>query len=128
MSALTKSAVRLGSLLALALFAAACANDAGLSEQSDGFKALSAHDYAKARDIFTALNAKDPHNPVIELNLAASYQNLGRMDLAEPVYRNVLVDGKGVSAGDTTNSKDSGKTLADIACTNLRLANSQASC
>jgi hypothetical protein len=88
---------------------------------NEGFRALNAGDYAKARDVFVPLQAKSPHDPLLELNLGVAYQNLGRMDLAEPLYRGVLVDGKSIVPGVTTNSADSGQTLADIACKNLKL-------
>ena len=108
-----------------AVFAAVAAVSAGcgtvgVSPTSDGYKALAAGDYAQARDIFAAENAREPHNPFVELDLAAAYQNLGRMDLAEPLYRAVLVDGKGIPTEAATVSSDSGLTLAAIACTNLR--------
>jgi hypothetical protein len=51
----------------------------------------------------------------VELNLAVSYQYLGRMDLAEPVYRGLLVEGRGVVPSTTMNATDSGKSLAEFA-------------
>jgi hypothetical protein len=108
--------------LAAAVVVAGCGSmPASQDSSGEGYKALSAGDYAKARDVFATMHAKDPHDPFAELNLAVSQQNLGRMDLAEPLYRGVLVDGKGVVPGVTTRATDTGKTLSDIACTNLRL-------
>jgi hypothetical protein len=120
MGVLPKFGFRFVPFVALALLAAGCGGG-GVDASNEGFKALNAGDYAKSRDVFAAMHAKDPHDPFIELNLAVSYQNLGRMDLAEPLYRGVLVDGKGVVPSATTNSTDARKSLADIACTNLRL-------
>jgi hypothetical protein len=123
MGARPKFGVRFVPVVVFALFAAGCGGggEGGVDASSEGFKALNAGDYAKARDVFAAMHAKDPHDPFVELNLAVSYQNLGRMDAAEPLYRSVLIDGKGVVPSTTTNSTDAKKSLADIACTNLRL-------
>ncbi len=124
----TKRYFRFVPVVALVLVAAGC-ETVGVDPASEGYKAMNAGDYAKARDVFASLEAKNPHDPFLELNLAASYQNTGRMDLAEPLYRGVLVDGQGVVPQDTTNSKDSGRSLAEIACTNLRLGlKSQQAC
>ena len=121
MGAFPKSGIRIACFVALALATAGCAKTVGVDPSSLGYKDLSAHDYTGARDAFAEADAKDPHDPFVELNLAAAYQNLGRMDLAEPLYVSVLDDGKGVRPEETTNPSDSGKTLAEIACTNLHL-------
>jgi Flp pilus assembly protein TadD len=121
MDILPKVGFRFVPFVALALIAAGCGGGGGLDPSNEGFKALNAGDYARARDVFAAMHAKDPRDPFVELNLAVSYQNLGQMDLAEPLYRGVLVDGKGVVPSATTNSADAQKSLADIACTNLRM-------
>lgn len=121
MGVLPKFGLRFVPFVALALLAAGCGGGGGVDSSSEGFKALNSGDYSRARDVFAAMHAKDPHDPFVELNLAVSYQNLGQMNLAEPLYRSVLVDGKGVAPSTTTNSGDANKSLADIACTNLRL-------
>ena len=129
MDAFPKSGFRIVSFMVLAFAAAGCSNSIGVDPSSPGYKDLSAHDYSAARDAFAAADAKDPHDPFVELNLAAAYQNLGRMDLAEPLYRSVLTEGKGVQTAQTTNPSDAGKTLAQIACTNLHLGlGDQAGC
>ncbi|MGD0191532.1 MAG: tetratricopeptide repeat protein [Rhizomicrobium sp.] len=102
------------------LSVAGCA-DSSPSPSDQGFAALQSGDYTKARDIFADIHAKDPHDAMAELNLAVAYQNMGRMDLAEPLYRGVMVDGKSVILPRTTNASDANKSLADIACTNLKL-------
>jgi Tfp pilus assembly protein PilF len=108
---------------ALGLLMAGCADQtAGVSADDPGYVALQAKDYARARDAFSAALARKPHDPWIELDLGLSYQGLGQMDKAVPLYRQVLVDGKGVVPGTTTNnSSEGGRDLASIACDNLRL-------
>jgi hypothetical protein len=132
---------RIAPLVAAALLAAGCSTVRDLIDSPSGaapsasgsgadasggnvsteqaFLALNAGDYAKARDLLVPLQAANPHDPYLELNLAVAYENLGHMDLAEPLYRSVLVDGRGVMPGDTTNPADANKSLAGIACTNL---------
>jgi len=120
MNAFSKNGIRFATLAAFALVAAGCTT-VGVDPSSDGFKALNSGNYDKSREDFAALYAQHPHDPFVELDLAASYQNLGRWDLAEPFYRSVLVDGKGIMPSMTTNPSDAGKTLDQIACNNLRL-------
>jgi hypothetical protein len=121
MSGLVKFGFRFVPFIALGLMVAGCASTATVDPASEGYRALGAGDYAKARNVFAPLEAQNPHDPYLELDLAVSYQNLGRMNLAEPLYRSVLSDGKGVMPVATTSAADSGKSLADIACTNLRI-------
>lgn len=99
--------------------AASADTSGGDVSTEQAFLALNAGDYAKARDLLVPLQAANPHDPYLELNLAVAYENLGHRDLAEPLYRSVLVDGRGVMPGDTTNPGDANKSLAGIACTNL---------
>jgi Flp pilus assembly protein TadD len=106
-------------LLAFALMGAGCGS-IGVDPASDGYKALEAGEYAKARDYFWAMYSKNPDDPFVELNLAVAYDGLGRMDLAEPFYRQVLDNGRNIAAPATRNADNKNKTLADIACTDLR--------
>jgi hypothetical protein len=121
MYAFPKNGIRLAVLGALALSAAGCTT-VGVDPSSDAFQALSSGNYDKSREDFAAMYAQHPHDPFVELDLAASYQNLGRWDLAEPFYRSVMVDGKGIMPATTTNPSDAGKTLDQIACNNVRLS------
>jgi tetratricopeptide (TPR) repeat protein len=86
-----------------------------------GFVALNNGDYEKARDVFVDEYAKHPHDPFVELDLGLAYQNLGRMDLAEPLYRQVLVDGRNVVPMTTTTNQTAGVPLDQIACRNLKI-------
>lgn len=51
-----------------------------------------------------------------------AYQQRGRMDLAEPWYRRAITDGHGLVAVHTTEAREAGHTVEEIACQNLRLA------
>jgi tetratricopeptide (TPR) repeat protein len=117
MGALANYGFRIIAFATLTLGAAGCGTY-GVDPASPGYKALNAGDYAKARDIFWTMYTQDPHDPFVELDLASAYQGLGRMDLAEPYYRRVLEDGEGIVPKTAASSK--GKTLAVIACENLR--------
>lgn len=90
------------------------------TENSPGYEELAQGNYAAARDELAPLQAESPHDPYLELNLGWAYQNLGRMDLAEPLYRGALADGQNVLPAQTTNPAFQGKSVADIACANLR--------
>jgi len=103
----------------LALVAAGC-ESIGVDPASEGYKALEAGDYAKARDLFWELHIRNPDDPFVELDLADAYRGLNRMDLAEPFYRHVIENGRSIAAPVTKNTASKDKTLADIACTNLR--------
>ena len=93
---------------------------AGCAESNVGFNDLQKGDYAAARDQLAPLQAESPHDPYLELNLGWAYQNLGRMDLAEPLYRGALIDGRNIVPAQTTKPDFRGKTIAEIACANLR--------
>jgi outer membrane protein OmpA-like peptidoglycan-associated protein len=112
--------------LALGLVLAGCQSGGGsggvsITVDDPGFKALVAGDYAKSQSVFEPMFAKSPRDPYIELDLGLAYQGQGRMDLAEPLYRNALVDGANIVPFFTTNPGDKGKTISDIACENLKL-------
>jgi hypothetical protein len=121
MGAFPKSGLKVASCLVLALTAAACSRTVGVDPSSQAYMDLNAHNYGAAREAFAAAYTKDPHDPFVELDLGVAYQNLGRMDLAEPFYVGVMEDGKGIKPITTTNPSDAGKTLDQIACTNLKL-------
>jgi tetratricopeptide (TPR) repeat protein len=102
---------------------------AACTEKSAGYEDLAKGDYATARDELAPLAAQAPHDPYLELNLGWAYQNLGRMDLAEPLYRGAIADGRNVVPAETTNPDFQGKPIAAIACANLRAGlNNPAAC
>jgi Flp pilus assembly protein TadD len=100
---------------------AACA-PANLPPTDKGYQLLDSGRYSEARDVFAAELKDDPHNPYVELNLAAAYQDLGRVDLAESLYRRAIVDGRDIVPAVASNPNEAGMTLSDMACTNLRAA------
>ena len=119
MIALTRFGAQVVSLCMLGAVAAGCTM--GVNPASPGYQALTSHNFAAARADFAEAYTKNPHDPFVELDLAAAYQNLGRMDLAEPFYRGVIADGKGIMPETTMLASDSGLTLDQIACKNLRM-------
>jgi len=93
------------------------------------FTALGSSDEDASRERLAAIYARSPHDPFVELALAESYQNVGRLDLAEPFFRSVMVDGKGIAPPRLASPSDTGKTLDQIACTRLRvMSNDPAAC
>jgi len=93
-----------------------------------GYKALVSGDYSKSRDDFGPAQAKAPRDPYLELDLGAAYQQLGRMDLAEALDRQAMVDGKDVYPPYTTMERDKGKSIAFIACENIEIGLKTNSC
>lgn len=85
-----------------------------------GFTALLSKDYATARDDFIPEHARYPHDPYLQLDLGLAYQGLGQMAEAESLYRQAMIDGRNAIPVTTTNPDDAGKTIAVIACENLR--------
>jgi len=110
-----RSIFGLGTAVGALVLLAACST-AG----DPGYDALAQGDYVKARDILAPAQAQAPHDPYLQLDLGWAYQNLGRMDMAEPLYRGAMVDGQSAVAVRTTNPDQAGKTVAMIACENLR--------
>jgi len=119
-------------VLPIVLVAAAVAGcesqSASVTEDDPGYKALLAGDYATAQKEFEPKQAKDPHDPYFELDLAAAYQQLGRLDLAEALDRQAMVDGKDVYPPHTTFARDNGKSIAFIACENIGIARHTEGC
>ena len=101
---------------------------ASVTADDPGFQALASGDYQKSRDVFEPEQAKAPHDPYLELDLAVAYQQLGRMDLAEALYRQAMVDGKDVYPSVTTFDRDKGKSIGDIACENISIGMKSSSC
>ena len=118
MKTLVHSGIRLHLLVGFALLLAGCSS-IGVDPTSQAYKALSAGDYEVARDAFWAMHSKNPDDPFVNLDLAESYQGLGRMDLAGPFYRKVIDDG-GDIVPKIASPSEQGKTLAQIACEHLR--------
>jgi hypothetical protein len=114
-------------LMGLAL--AGCGTEgASVTPDDPGFKALATGDYTSSQNEFQTEAAKKPHDPYLELDLGAAYQNLGRLDLAEVLYRQAMVDGKNVFPPYTTFERDKGKSIADIACENIAIGRKATTC
>jgi len=92
-----------------------------VSAQSPGFVALQNGDNATAGNDFRADNANTPHSPYDELDLGLVYQRQGRMDLAEPMYRQAMTDGNDTHPSVTTTQWSKDMTVGQIACENLSL-------
>jgi outer membrane protein OmpA-like peptidoglycan-associated protein len=113
-------ALPLGLLLLSGVAAVAVADD-NVTTSTPGYIALKAGDYPAATRDFKASVAVTPHSPYDELDLGASYQHQGRMDLAEPLYRAAMTDGHGIMPTETTTARSKGHTVEEIACQNLAM-------
>jgi outer membrane protein OmpA-like peptidoglycan-associated protein len=88
---------------------------------SDGaYQDLKDGRWDRARDGFVDALARHPDDPLVKLDLGLSYQKLGRMDLAEPLYRDAMISGTQLVPDVTTTDESRGLTVAVIACDNLK--------
>jgi len=86
-----------------------------------GYVAFKAGDYATSNKDFKEANIKTPNNAFDELDLGATYQRLGRMDLAEPLFRRAMTHGHKLATAETTSEMSRGHTVEEIACQNLAI-------
>lgn len=94
-------------------------NSTPVTINSYGYQALKRGDLNTAGQEFRQIAAEAPHDAFAELNLGAVYQSLGRMDLAEPLYRQALTHGHDLMPVDVTVDWANGLTVEQIACRNL---------
>ncbi len=92
-----------------------------ISVNSQGYTALKAGNFDKSTRILEAANIKWPNSPYDELNLGASYQSQGRMDLAEPFLRRAITHGHGLMPTESTQDWAKGMTVEEVACKNLSI-------
>ncbi|OYQ36697.1 hypothetical protein CHU95_03810 [Niveispirillum lacus] len=92
-----------------------------VSVTSPGYVALKAGNFDKSTRILEAANIKWPNSPYDELNLGASYQSQGRMDLAEPLLRRAITHGHGLMPAESSQDWAKGMTVEEVACRNLSL-------
>ena len=86
-----------------------------------GFIALQKRESGKAATYFQAADAAQPDDAFTELNLGAAYQQQGRMDMAEPLYRQAMTHGNGLMPTEPTLPWAKGLTVEQIACRNLEM-------
>lgn len=98
-----------------------------VTSSSPGYVALKAGDFDKSTRLLEASNIKWPNSPYDELNLGASYQSQGRMDLAEPFLRRAMTHGHGMVPTHSTQPWARGMTIEEVACQNLALGLAPAS-
>jgi len=92
-----------------------------VNANTPGFIALENGDNATAVADLQADSAQHPRSPYDELDLGLAYQREGRMDRAEPLYRQAMVDGTDTHPALTTTEWSKGMTVAQIACENLSI-------
>jgi tetratricopeptide (TPR) repeat protein len=85
-----------------------------------GYEAMIRQDYDEAEAFFDLALSVNPVNPYALLNLGVVYQNTGRIEKAKNMYLKVIELNSEIKATHTTDITYQGKTLADIAETNLR--------
>ncbi len=92
-----------------------------VSTTSPGYVALKAGNFDQSTRILEATNIKWPNSPYDELNLGASYQSQGRMDMAEPFLRRAITHGHGLMPAESSQDWGHGMTVEEIACRNLSI-------
>jgi outer membrane protein OmpA-like peptidoglycan-associated protein len=92
-----------------------------VSVTSPGYVALKAGNLEESTRILEAANIKWPNSPYDELNLGASYQQQGRMDLAEPFLRRAITHGHGLVPAEASQDWAKGMTVETVACRNLAM-------
>jgi outer membrane protein OmpA-like peptidoglycan-associated protein len=100
---------------------AGCAERFNTRWTSPGYRAFNGNDAAATARYYEGAVRETPNEPYYELNLATAYQALGRMDQAAPWYRLVFEHGADVRPARVT-AGSANRTLAEIACDNLRQA------
>ena len=85
-----------------------------------GYEAMIRQDYDEAEAFFDLALSVNPVNPYALLNLGVVYQNTGRIEKAKNMYQKVIELNFEIKAAHTTDTTYQGKTLAEIAETNLR--------
>jgi tetratricopeptide (TPR) repeat protein len=116
-------------ILTIGLALAGCGTEgASVTPDDPGFKAMATGDYSSSQNEFQSALASKPHDPYLELDLGVAYQNMGRLDLAEALYRQAMTDGKDVVPPYTTYPRDAGKSIAQIACENIAIGHKTQRC
>jgi general secretion pathway protein D len=87
---------------------------------NEGYRAMVEQNYEKAEAFFDLALSVNPENPYALLNLGVVYHNTGRFEQAKKLYRKVIELKSTIAAEHTTNKNFKGKTLSEIAETNLR--------
>lgn len=75
---------------------------------------------------YVAAQTANPHatasvDPSLDLALGLQYQQVGRLDLAEPFYRKAMTDGKSVRPAFAAVEESGSQTVAEIACKRLEI-------
>jgi tetratricopeptide (TPR) repeat protein len=86
---------------------------------NEGYEAMIRQDYDKAEAFFDLALSVNPENPYALLNLGVVYQNTGRIEQAKKMYQKVIELNSAMTAAHTTDTNYRGKTLSEIAETNL---------
>jgi outer membrane protein OmpA-like peptidoglycan-associated protein len=115
------SAARIVPIGIMLLTVAGCAERFNTRWTSPGYRAFNGNDAAATARYYEGAVRETPNEPYYELNLATAYQALGRMDQAAPYYRLVFEHGADVRPARVT-AGSANRTLAEIACDNLRQA------
>jgi tetratricopeptide (TPR) repeat protein len=108
------------------LFFSACAFSSGQSMPYDmtlvnmGYQELVKENYTEAEAFFDVARSVNPENPYVLINLGVVYQNTDRVEEAKEMYRKVIAMHPDYLANQSTDTQYKGKTLAEIAQTNLR--------
>jgi outer membrane protein OmpA-like peptidoglycan-associated protein len=91
------------------------------TSSNPGYDLFNGGEFDRARATLQSGNSATPNDAYIQLDLGATYQRQGRMDLAVPLYRQAMVNGHDVVATRVSMPKLQGQTIEQIACYNLSI-------
>lgn len=97
--------------------------DMSLSDQ--GFRAISAGNYAEAEKHLEQALSENPDNPYALLNMGVVYQNTGRPEKALEMYKRVIELNPSATATESNIKTATGKPLGEIARENLEIIEEQ---
>jgi len=88
----------------------------------DGWRMITAQDYASARAHYQSMLAEDPNNPYVNLNLGVAYEELGDKAMAAKHYQVAIANGKDAEIQEVAqdgNAAGRATTVMKVAQENL---------
>jgi outer membrane protein OmpA-like peptidoglycan-associated protein len=92
-----------------------------VTSSNRGYELFNDREYGRAKSALESSNTATPNDAYIQLDLGATYQREGRMDLAVPYYRQAMTNGHDMIATRVSMPKLQGLTIEQIACYNLTI-------
>lgn len=104
----------------ISLFGCAGSLSKDLLLSNQGLQEISKRNYSQAEKYLNQSLALNPDNPYALLNLGVVYQNTDQPEKAREMYKKVIALNPKAEAGHSNMESGVGKTLGDIALSNLK--------